>query len=173
MTSLLPPNKPKRVYVAGKISKNDFRHRLVPGLANHAFGQEEIVTLDFIYVGPFFVSCDHGCYHGKGTHGVTNELGCAEELEHTRLDVISKNNAAIDSADLVFAYITATDCHGTMVEIGRVTNNLFRPRLAIAFAPGVPFDDFWYGAKQADSLYYDVRECCLPGLLARSLRETV
>lgn len=173
MKSLAHLKKVPRVYIAGKISKNDFRHRLVPGLAHHSFGQEEIITLDFIYVGPFFVSCDHGCYHGKGTHGVMNELGCQEVLEHTRLDVISNNNAAIDRADVVFVYITATDCYGTLVEIGRVTSRLFRPRLAIAFAPGVPIDDFWYGAKQADSLYYDVRECCLPGLLAQSLREVV
>jgi hypothetical protein len=159
------------VYVAGKISKDDFRHRLVTGLSKYAFDRSELVTPGFTYVGPFFVSCDHGCYHGKGTHGATSELGCEEEIENTRLDVIKKNNAAIDSADLVFAYITATDCYGTMVEIGRVTSNLFRPRLAIAFAPGVPVDDFWYGAKQADSLYYDVRECCLSGLINTELKE--
>lgn len=169
MTSARLSDGPQRVYIAGKISKCDFRHHIVAGLKDHPFDQTELVTPGFIYVGPFFVSCDHGCYHGNGTHGATNELGCEESFEHSRLDVICKNNAAIDSADLVFAYITATDCYGTLVEIGRVTSKLFRPRLAIAFAPGLPVDDFWYGAMQADALYYNVRECCLNGLMVAEL----
>ena len=90
MTSARLSDGPQRVYIAGKISKCDFRHHIVAGLKDHPFDQTELVTPGFIYVGPFFVSCDHGCYHGNGTHGATNELGCEESFEHSRLDVICK-----------------------------------------------------------------------------------
>jgi len=64
-----------RVYIAGKVAKLDFRHDLVPGLRDWRRENGSLECRDFIYVGPFFNSCDHGCMHGPGSHGVVGGHG--------------------------------------------------------------------------------------------------
>ena len=59
-----------RVYLAGKISKNDWRHQLIAGLRNHSWEDGPLTQSGFTYVGPFFISCDHGGFHGPNTHGM-------------------------------------------------------------------------------------------------------
>ncbi len=86
MKTYIRKEKPKSVYLAGKIARNDWRHRIVEDgnksvhskLRNHSF-EENGPYLNFTfsdklfrYVGPFFVACDHSCYHGRTTHGVGN-----------------------------------------------------------------------------------------------------
>jgi hypothetical protein len=157
------------IYLAGKIGKNDWRHKLVPGLRGHSWSLGPIATRDFIYAGPFFQSCDHGCLHGPSSHGVGAGVGtCTEEITYSPADIIRLNDAALYSADLLFVYITATDCHGTMVEIGRASNQPFT-RTIIAFAPGIDSKDFWYSTARAAAVHENVRECCLPEILAREL----
>lgn len=157
------------LYLAGKIAKNDWRHQIVPDLRGHLWTDGPIHTEAFSYVGPFFVSCDHGCNHGPNSHGAAggNEIG---ESEFSKQDVINNNMTALANADLLFAYITATDCHGTLVEIGWALANGIR--IVIAFAPGIPSDDFWYGAQQACATHAHVRPCCLPALLGDELQKT-
>jgi hypothetical protein len=157
------------LYLAGKIGKNDWRHHLVPELRGHLWEDGPIHTNAFSYVGPFFVACDHGCTHGPNSHGAIN-AGCDADQSLTRQAVIANNNAGLDAADLVFAYITATDCYGTLIEIGWALK--LRTRVVLAFAPGIPVDDFWYGEEQSASVHTGVRECCLPGLLAAELQKT-
>lgn len=165
--------KPPRLYLAGKIGKNDWRHKLVPGLREREWKNGPIITLNFEYVGPFFKACDHGCFHGSNTHGAFNDEGCSAsgDVPYSQRDIKDNNNAAMDSADLIFVYINAPDCYGTLVEIGRATAQNFRARIVIAFAPGMPVEDFWYAAIQADEVHENVRECCLPGLIANELRK--
>jgi hypothetical protein len=78
---MMTPIRKPTVYLAGKIGRNDWRHELVPELRGTVNGDcldpEPVLfdpTLridcgDFVYVGPFFVSCDHGCFHGPASHG--------------------------------------------------------------------------------------------------------
>lgn len=156
--------KKPHVYIAGKISKSDFRHQLIPGLRNHHWGNGFMETDAYVYTGPFFQSCDHGCSHGPSTHGATE--GCGEGFTHD--DILARNNHAIDNADLVFAYITHPDCHGTLVEIGRAAP--LGKRIVVAFATDFEHKaDFWYAAHTADVVYQDVNPCCLPGLLGREI----
>ncbi|PUE41636.1 hypothetical protein [Limnohabitans sp. Bal53] len=160
------------IYLAGKIGKNDWRHKLMPGLRGHSWSLGSIATRDFTYAGPFFQSCDHGCLHGPSTHGVGAGTGtCTEEIIYSPADIIRLNDAALQKADLVFAYITAIDCHGTMVEIGRASNQPFT-RIVIAFAPGIDSKDFWYATKRAAAVHEHVRECCLAEILASELSVT-
>ncbi len=155
------------LYLAGKIGKNDWRHHLVPDLRGHLWEDGPIQTDAFSYVGPFFVSCDHGCRHGPNLRGaVGNECG----PNVTQLEVIDSNNASLDSADLVFTYITAPDCYGTLIEIGWALKA--GTRVVVAFAPGIPVQEFWYGALQSDAIHTDVRECCLAAILATELQKT-
>lgn len=63
-----------RFYFAGKINKNCWRHQIVGGLRDSYLPESRVREIrmdehgDDLYVGPFFMSCDHGCFHGKDTH---------------------------------------------------------------------------------------------------------
>lgn len=141
----LNPKPPARVYLAGKIAKQDWRHDLVCGLrgAEHEHGPLPCRT--FAYIGPFFVACDHGCRHGPGRHGAAG-IGC-DGVAITRATVFARNQALMASADLVFAYIDAPECYGTMVEIGWACRAGIP--IYLHFAPGIDHDDFWYVARMA------------------------
>lgn len=153
------------VYLAGKIGKNDWRHGLVPGLRNHGWSDGPIDCKTFKYCGPFFVSCDHGCNHGPSLHGAVSApyfSGCGTS-PITRDEVIANNLESLESADLVFVYLTATDCHGTMGEIGWAIAR--QKRVVVCFAPNIDPNDFWFWATQAFAIHTNVRPCCWPSLL--------
>ena len=71
-----------RVYLAGKITRSaNWRGALVPYSPSgrtcafleieEALDPNSVIALDEVdIIGPFFVSCDHGCAHGTRTHAV-------------------------------------------------------------------------------------------------------
>jgi len=154
------------IYLAGKIEKNGWRDLVVPTLKRHEWNDGPIHMNSFIYTGPFFCSCGHGCNHGPNGHGAANGYDF-DESPYTQYDVIQNNNSALDSADLVFAYITSADCYGTLIELGHAIHA--GKHVAIAFAPDMPTNDFWYAALQAHRVYYGVRPCCLSALLEQEV----
>ena len=164
------PAKPlvPALYLAGKIGKNDWRHDLIPNLRGHLWAAGPIVKPTYQYVGPFFVACSHGCAHRPNSHGVIGGEGCFES-SMTQRWVISNNNAALAAADLVFAYITATDCHGTLFEIGYAS--ALGKRIIVAFAPEIDAADFWFSALQCHAVYHSVRPCCLQTIFADEIRK--
>jgi hypothetical protein len=106
-----------RVYLAGKISKNGWRSLFVPNLRGVTVGQ--LVNCGrFIFGGPYFIACDHGCGHGLGAHGL-DLTACTSPLgAPARWTVPSLCHHWISQADLVFAWINGPDCFNTLVEIG-------------------------------------------------------
>lgn len=121
------------IYLAGKISRNDWRHTIVSRLSEFEWKDESkmIPTHPIIpksifdyhnYVGPFFISCNHGCSHGDNTHGVGagNTVTCTFHDEHYQKREAAFNLAleGIKKADTIFAWIESLDCYGTLVEIG-------------------------------------------------------
>jgi nucleoside 2-deoxyribosyltransferase len=161
-TSTLP-----KLYLAGKIWKGDWRHSLIPALRAHQWITGPLRTKSFAYVGPFFESCNHGCSHGDNTHGVLG-FGCSVVMQ-TQHEVFDRNTAAVASADLIFAHITATDCYGTLFEIGMA--HALGKRVVLAFAPGMPIADFWFAACTA-TVYTNVQPCCLAELLDSEIERT-
>jgi hypothetical protein len=161
------------VYLAGKIGKNDWRHALVPGLRNHLWSDGPIDCKSFTYCGPFFVSCDHGCNHGPNLHGALSgpDFTSCGTNPITRAEVIANNLASLESADLVFVYITATDCHGTMGEIGWAIAK--QKRVVMCFAPDIDPSDFWMWANQVHAVHTSVRPCCLHDLLSDAIAELI
>jgi len=157
------------IYLAGKISKNDWRHALVSTLRGRLWSDGPIDCQAFSYVGPFFVSCDHGCNHGPNLHGAVNTSGgnkdCGEPF--TRKDVIANNLESLANANLVFAYITHPDCYGTMGEIGWAIAK--GKAVVICFAPEVDHCDFWFWSMQAQATHTSVRPCCLPAILQEAV----
>ena len=160
------PSHPK-VYLSGKIGKNDWRHSLVPQLRERTWDEGPIETASFDYVGPFFVSCDHGCGHVPGEHGMAQ--GCTE-LKHTRQDVINLNMSALAEADLVFAYITADDCFGTLFEIGAVATE---KRVVMAFDPNINPNEFWFSYMQCAAVYFGVQTSRLASIFGDEIRRTL
>jgi len=142
------------IYIAGKI-RQDRSLRQVVNCS--VYSTEEYLNVKpvkindyFIYVGPFVIGCDHGCYHGPHTHGVgTNKIGCGEEgiQEET---VYSQCVKQIASCDIFLAWIDEPDCYGTLVELGFASfARAFGKRVYIAFdyssfADASDLDDFWF-----------------------------
>lgn len=114
----------KRVYYAGKIGKNDWRHSLYSGLRHHTSDQvdeytQPLTISSVTYAGPYFISCDHGCYHGKNTHGVgLGVIGTMCMWSVKESSAFEDCVTYIKKADILFAYIDSTDCYGTISEIG-------------------------------------------------------
>lgn len=159
-----------KIYLAGKIEKNCWRHRLVPGLRHHTYSDGPITCDCFTYVGPFFSGCDHGCFHGLNTLGEAtpvNSLCVGEGL--TGKQVIQRSFRCIDASDVVIAYINARDCYGTIAEIQRAVDH--GKEVIIAFAPGLASDtynDFWFAALQCHRVEYEVDQSKLE-ILFRSI----
>lgn len=160
--------KRSNVYLAGKIRQQCWRHRLVKGLRQHRWEHGPLRQVDYTYIGPFFVGCDHGCYHRDSTHG--NGEGCTPDYDLNRNRVATYCRTAILHADLVFAYIESTDCFGTIAELERA--HCFGVPVVIAFAPGVATpssNDFWFVCSLAKTVIFDVLEEELPLLLRASI----
>jgi hypothetical protein len=116
-----------RVYLAGKIQKNDWRHSIFPELRTaellNGVGRVEALGDGLTYAGPYFVSCGHGCAHGEGDHGRgSSEKGCFVSKRNGDLNLrmkVAKNCLkSLDSATFVFCWIEDFTAFGTLFELG-------------------------------------------------------
>lgn len=134
-----------RVYLAGKIAKNDWRHSLFPGL--RGVDLERDATTGAFYVhhrpeadgfrmsGPYMMACDHGCFHGSNSHGIAahgDREGSCVESYGPWVDWCNPHEAGdsdpslvawtclrwIVESDAVFAWIDDPTAYGSLVEIG-------------------------------------------------------
>ncbi len=148
------------VYLAGKIAKDDWRTKLFGKRFGGVFEEEDLFNPDlrielegcFSYVGPFFVACDHGCAHGRATLGAAG--GCG--VEGMRLDdwhqkIFDINRHRLSMAEVVFAYINETDCHGTLIELGLA--HAQRKSIVVAFGPDIVPDELWMARACADRIF--------------------
>ena len=123
-----------KIYLAGKISKNDWRsdvvdHCLFPwdsfnmtDIASSVNGfpcSEKSIFGVHDYTGPYFVE-DHVRDDTENNHGV-NITQCNWKhfhMKEARESLIAFCKLAIAQSDLVFAWIDDITCYGTLVEIG-------------------------------------------------------
>jgi hypothetical protein len=173
---------PKRlpcVYMAGKIGLNDWRHTLVPGLRNHEWGKEPITVCGWVYVGPFFVSCDHGCLHTANSHGVLDlNRPAVCEGPFSQFNRANQHSLvaqacldAIEEADLVFCYVESLDCFGTLFELGFA--HAQGVPIVIALAPGLATaldNDLWFACTRASWVIYNVEASDLRSYLGQAIR---
>lgn len=137
------------IYLAGKISRGDWRADVVPRLIGnsetlHNGFQVLIPTgagIAFHYHGPFFTSMGHGMDHGPKSHG--NGLdweahGAGENL----MSVFSRSADAIEQCDVMFAWIDQMDCFGTLVEIG-IAHQAGK-LIVIGKKEGVDVSEMWF-----------------------------
>ena len=159
-----------KIYLAGKITQNDWRGAFFehPWDLRDARPDEcdpLYTKVGHEYTGPFFISCDHGCYHGNSTHALTGP-GCQSENGYHRNDILMKCLNWINRADIVFAWIDSTDCYGTLAEIGYAythnkhiwiafSDKLFNYKLGTQ--PDLPENhDMWFVSQMADDERLDV-----------------
>lgn len=149
-----------KVYLAGKISSNGWRQKFV-NIRDKVCGDEkwkirhgiELKYNDHITVtGPFFLSCDHSCYHGDNTHGVG--LGKYYDDSHERYDCYGEQDvfsrgevksiclSQIRRSDVVFAYINSNECFGTLYEIGYA--RAIGKKVIIVFDNAKRYNDMWF-----------------------------
>lgn len=124
-----------RVYLAGKVSRRDWRHGLVPCLEfvegeidwrlHHVIFSAGDSKLSLLCSGPFFVGSGHGLGHGDATHGCA-EGNSAPLSPVAREHVHTQCTNAIYNSDVVLAWVDDLTCYGTIWE------------LAYAQAIGVP-----------------------------------
>lgn len=116
------------IYLAGKIGKNDWRHKLVKDLHWASAIMEPSKTTSWPrgikifdehnYTGPYFIACNHGCYHGSNQHGVGRGNGGCSDNGYDEAKIVKLCQDAIRKSDLVFAWMDTADAYGTLVEIG-------------------------------------------------------
>ena len=157
-----------KFYLAGKIGKNDWRHRIIPGLREASAGCLDCGS--FVYTGPFFTSCDHGCQHGPNTHGVglTPKEWCEPDPQMTPHQIWTRNHEAVRCSNGVFAYIDANDAYGTLVELGWAQEGSI-PRWVL-FGPNADPRQMWYSTQGATRVMRGVYEEELEGLFDDFIR---
>lgn len=117
-----------KIYLAGKIKAMDWRHKLVPKLRNEGLDSlGRACTFGYmlpffdniaLYTGPYFVSCDHSCYHGPGSHGCGNTRGCGYINPISPQQIISNCFSGINLCDLFFCFLNSNDAYGSLAELG-------------------------------------------------------
>lgn len=153
------------VYLAGKIKAHGWRQQLID-IRDNFFGEEKYKIRKGITVrydnhinitGPFFLSCDHSCYHGENSHGVgLNKYypdgerydcyGLRDQFTEDEVKEICLKQ--IKKSDIVFAYINDDTCYGTLYEIGYAA--ALGKKIAILFDLPERLKKMWFITKNAD-----------------------
>lgn len=122
--------KKTKVYLAGKIKPHDWRHKFVNIRGEFMCWdvEEDPIWYDkelefnekIDIVGPWFISCDHSCYHGERSHGVGawKHVACTGTDPIDDVFVSEICEIQIKKSDVVFAYIDDDTCFGSLWEIG-------------------------------------------------------
>jgi len=149
----------KRIYLAGKIWKNDWRHKIAHGIRDSGTNpwpySLQCEESGHEITGPFFVSCDHGCAHGDGNHGCGET--CMGDRFHTTEDrrrfVKDECLEAIRNSTDVFAWISSLDCYGTLIELGYAA--ALEKTINVAVDKSLSVDnDLWFLASLSNSYFH-------------------
>lgn len=156
-----------RVYLAGKIGKHDWRHGLFNveqwgdgssgPILRYNVEQDCVETIGpgsqrdgFEYAGPYFLSDDHGCFHGQSQHGLIDP-GWADgpgiegdwPSPLRRRTVMRSCLRWLSQSDVVFCWLESTDAYGTLVELGYAKGR----GIPIYLAPDMNVQAAWAAAE--------------------------
>lgn len=161
------------MYAAGKIAKNDWRgtssdcdsvtqwRDVVRWHDRHPWWPDPATGLRIVYAGPFFVRCDHGCYHGPGSHGAGGDMVPCPDDPPPRSEVASACLRQVAGADVVYVRLDHREAFGTLVEVGYAAA-LGKP-IVLDVVPGFDTSDFWFVQELA-------RQHRAPLLVANAVR---
>jgi hypothetical protein len=158
---------PYSFYFCGKIRHTDWRHQLLafnqlrdtpyPLLAyrsGHAPVIQHGLGPNLHYAGPYFIGCDHGCYHGEGTHGagVNKDTCCCDDglefpmpLGDFGAEVTQNCLFSIANASIVFAWLDNLSAYGSFAELG-FAHGIGKP---IWLAWPKPLPELWFLRQMA------------------------
>ena len=135
----------EQVYLAGKVTKNGWREPICHprGVISAEADNAELyrwpltasLVLGVLITGPYGVSCDHGCFHGRNTHGFGESTCCIGTGDIQQQGVFTACMDAIRRSSSVFAWIDAKDCYGTLIELGYA--KALSKYIYVAVAPAV------------------------------------
>ena len=162
-------NGPLYIYLAGKISKNGWRESIRSQWREFFCYDEETYdkdkfkniileydeTGDIYITGPWFIGCDHGCFHGESTHGVgLKEITCdgTWQSRFTEAEVKEICFNQIEHSDVVFAYINDNTCYGTIAEIGYAYG--LDKHIILLFDSKKRMSDMWFITQLGDYVDY-------------------
>ena len=170
-------DSPLRTYLAGKIRKTgDWRSHFL-GVDNPAHILRDadgpfpfrVGSRVYTYPGPFFASCDHGCGHGPGSHGVdagdsapycagslSSGLDAAYAAAGIKPEDLDSGGSqrrpavarlcldALCRADALYLFIDDSTCHGSLVELGFALAKCIPSR--VCFKSESLADEVWFAA---------------------------
>ena len=144
------------LYCAGKI--DNWRKGLGTGLSleiylNNRFNK---IMGNIIYGGPFFISCDHGCFHGINSHGVGSDRSGDNFIDgnnvvESGVDGMIVNDIChdcIDRSEIIYAWIGELDCYGTIEEIGYAKGR--GKTIILGIKEGIDLSDIWFVRESGD-----------------------
>lgn len=151
-----------KTYYAGKISKNGWREELYKELRDMDFSNRDnkkLIYSNLEYSGPFFIGCDHGCFHGDNSHGVLPYDGalCEGSGEVCQEEVVDYCYKWINKSDAIFCYINSEECYGTMTEIGYAYAK-HKPIFMVINNDCISdkfLNDIWFLIENADEIVYE------------------
>jgi hypothetical protein len=156
-----------KVYFAGKIAMGDWRHSLFEDLRDawsgeccgeaNEEGPEGIKDTVFSgvrvnYAGPFFVSDDHGCFHGATRHGQLsrdmeeNGNSIKVSLDHAierRSFIFERCMSWMYESDALFCWVDGEGAYGSIVEAVLFASAYKKP-VAVAFASEELLLSYWF-----------------------------
>lgn len=168
-----------KFYFAGKVAVNDWRHSIIKDLRTVRSARidnesdllmlrqkwpvmENVIFGEHSYTGPYFIGDDHGCYHGRSSHG-NGENGCFGSLygpdgdvsgghgpypEETRRHIIRLCLHAVAESDVVFVWVDSNTMYGTLFELGFAL--AYRKPIWWAEKIGnYDLDDMWFAKTSA------------------------
>lgn len=145
-----------KIYLAGKISKYNWRNELLKENRIEEFEKTYMLDERLEYTGPYFISCDHGCYHGDRTHGRRAEKGAiCEDYYESREKTISKCYQWIDNADILFCWIDDVTAYGTFTEIGYASAKNKIIYIACDKKIGEESTEIWFPLLSSNVLVYE------------------
>ena len=140
-------------YAVGKITKNGWRTPFgieMPNSFEEYLEARPVPTHhDFIYTGPFFCRCDHGCAHSGETHATAN---CSDGFEFRPERVFRRSEPQIRQSGFVFVWTGVGNgaldtAYGSLVEIG-IAHALGKPIL-LGHHPAADLRPFWFAVETA------------------------
>jgi hypothetical protein len=127
-----------KIYLAGKVAEGDWRHGVVDGLQATLLEllQSEVGDINLVNKWPTMPKAILGKHDFVGPY-------FSKMKKYDGGDKAARMcQQAIRSADLVFAWVTSPNPHGSLFEIGFATG-LYKP-VVIAAPSGAMFQDMWY-----------------------------
>lgn len=160
------------IYLAGKINKTGWRHDIVKRLRKESVGIEakgnifeefpilrKAIFDEHDYAGPYFIGCDHGCFHGHGDHGWGLDEGKHTLCYRGYVDRCTSERKlaaaclkSIKNSNVIFAYINSSVCHGTLIEIGYAKTNF--KRIWVFFETEELAEEVWFARALAERVAY-------------------